>query len=116
LSRFAATQGLSCDTLAIAQRTAVPPESDRNSNNENLIKLLRVMRIFRILRVFKLFNFDFVNRLLRQIDPNVKTLAVLFAALMVLVHLLACLWFFVKKDSPSTATWCVQHHSLSFVL
>jgi hypothetical protein len=83
----------------------VGPEGDRNSNNENLIKLLRIMRIFRILRVFKLFNFDFMNRLSRQIDPNIKTLGTLFAALMVLVHLLACCWFFVKKDSPSIVAW-----------
>ena len=65
------------------------------------------MRIVRILRVFKLFNFDFMNRLARQIDPNIKTLATLFAALMVLVHMLACFWFFVKKDSPSIVAWRV---------
>jgi hypothetical protein len=102
---FAAAQSASCSQLTIAQQIGVGPEGDRNSNNDNLIKLLRIMRIFRILRVFKLFNFDFMNRLSRQIDPNMKTLGTLFAALMVLVHLLACCWFFVKKDSPSIVAW-----------
>jgi hypothetical protein len=75
------------------------------TSSAGLTKLLRIMRIFRILRVFKLFNVKFLNDLLRHMDPNMKTLAGLFASLMVLVHLLACVWFFVKKDSNNLSEW-----------
>ena len=79
------------------------------TSSAGLTKLLRILRIFRILRVFKLFNVKVFNDILRHMDPNVKTLAGLFAALMVLVHLLACLWFFVKKDSSDVSDWYSEH-------
>ncbi len=101
---FAASQD--CDSQTVAQAIGVGPDSQvRDSSNDNLIKLLRIMRIFRILRVFKLLNIEFVNRLMRQVDPNFKTLGSLFAALTMLVHLLACLWFYFKKDSQSIDAW-----------
>lgn len=105
---FAASVSENCNSQTVAQAIGVGPDSNtRNSSNDNLIKLLRILRIFRILRVFKLLNIDFVNRILRHIDPNFKTLGMLFAALMMLVHLLACLWFFFKKDSDTVKEWCV---------
>jgi CRP-like cAMP-binding protein len=77
-------------------------------SNAHITKLLRIMRIFRILRVFKLFNVKFISDALRNVDPNMKTLASLFAALLVTVHLLASIWFFVKKDSSSISDWYIE--------
>jgi hypothetical protein len=103
---FAASSSQGCNSSTAAQSMGLGPDSSsRNSNNDNLIKLLRIMRIFRILRVFKLLNVEFISRLARLVDPNLKTLGMLFAALTVLVHLLACLWFFIKKDSTSITAW-----------
>jgi hypothetical protein len=107
---FAASVSENCNSQSVAQVIGVGPDSStRNSSNDNLIKLLRILRLFRILRVFKLLNIEFVNRILRHIDPNFKTLGILFAALMMLVHLLACVWFFFKKDSDTVKEWYHLH-------
>lgn len=82
--------------------------SSSTVTNAGITKLLRIMRVFRIFRVFKLFHVKFINDNLRNIDPNVKTLATLFTALLFLVHLLASIWFFVKKDSSSISAWYIE--------
>ncbi len=82
--------------------------SSSTVTNAGITKLLRILRIFRIFRVFKLFNVKFINDSLRNVDPNVKTLATLFTSLLVLVHLLASIWFFVKKNSSSISAWYIE--------
>ena len=79
------------------------------TSSVGLAKLLRILRIFRILRVLKLFNVKFVNEFLRHLDPNVKTLMGFFLSLVVLVHLLACMFFYTKKDAPDIGMWYVEH-------
>ena len=79
-----------------------------SGSNVGLAKLLRIMRIFRILRVFKVFNVKFINDSLRHVDPNMKTLVSLFLSLLLLVHFLASIWFFVKKESSSISSWYIE--------
>ncbi len=82
--------------------------SSSSASNVGLAKLLRIMRIYRILRVFKVFNVKFINDALRHVDPNMKTLVSLFLSLLLLVHFLASIWFFVKKESSSIASWYIE--------
>jgi hypothetical protein len=86
----------------------VENDEDCSTSSSGATKLLRILRTFRVFRVFKLFNIKFIHDFLRHTDPNFKTLAALFLSLLILVHLLASMWFFVKKDSDSIDAWYTQ--------
>ena len=63
--------------------------------------------------MLKLFNVKFLNDFLRHSDPNLKTLAGFFLSLIILVHLLACFFFYTKKDSQDIDKWLIDQNLAS---
>ncbi|OMJ70146.1 hypothetical protein SteCoe_31944 [Stentor coeruleus] len=94
---------------------------DTNTGSTSYNKFLRILRVsrlyrfVRILRLLKLLRFvrsQYVNNLLMANKSNAgfRRIAAFFFILLISVHILGCLWFYVSKTDSSNMTWASFYH------
>ena len=97
-------------------------DSNQSSNNFNLLRLLRLPRLYRLIRIARIFkivkqglNGELIDRLQDafQLNRGVMRIIKFAATVLVCVHIVGCLWFFLAKlQGFPPDSWVIKYNLL----
>ena len=97
---------IACFPFSIIDSTDTNDNAQYSQSYNSLLRLLRLPRLYRLIRITRLLkilkhakNSDFIERMqdFLQINTSVMRIISFAVTVMLLVHIVGCLWYFVAK-------------------